>query len=257
MISAARNSRVRLACVISTRMPSSTSRSTAKVAERRETPSPVAARLIVTAGIMNSMSTSLGNRLDSPRGDGPAAIAGLECLQRPYPVQRVGGLLGDAGQEEGEPPRPVTVRRDPKQVLVIGISAGFDPGGDVQQRRRQQPPFDQQEDNQEPTDPAVAVYERMYRLELVVEATNSDQRRVGVIGMKILLERIQALPQTLRWRRNIGRVVQGAAGRPDPVGAAPKLSRRRVASTHPGQQRIVCFRSNSSSGGSGGGMNAR
>ncbi len=85
----------------------------------------------------------------------------------------------------------------------------------------------QEQRDEQPADAAVAVDERVDRLELVVHERRLHEHR-GMLLVEKPLPRVQALIHLLDRGRNECRLVEGAARRSDPVLRAAKLARRRV-----------------------------
>ncbi len=103
-------------------------------------------------------------------------------------VDRVGGLSRHRRQEELEPLLHLTALSDSLQSVVVVGPVGLEEATQVQQRARQQVTFDQEEDDQQAPEPAVAVEERVDRLELVMGERGRDERRQVVIVVDESLE---------------------------------------------------------------------
>ena len=111
-------------------------------------------------------------------------------------------------------------------MRVVGVTRALEVGAQVEQWRGQNPARHQQKRDEQASDAAVTVEEGVDRLEVGVGDGGVHERWEGLV-VEEPLPGIQARHQFLRRRRDIGRVVQGAARRSDPVLAAPELARRR------------------------------
>src|SRR4051794_12685463 len=92
----------------------------------------------------------------------------------------VGGGAGhrnDAFEEEGKPFLPSAVRPDSLQVVVVRVTMLLEVQAQVEQRLLEDLLRTQQQRDEQAADAAVAVKERMDRLELHVSERRLDQQR--------------------------------------------------------------------------------
>src|ERR1035441_2863965 len=151
----------------------------------------------------------------------------------------VGGLL-DAAEEEPEPTLPVALEPNGRQVRKVLVSMAPEVGAQVQDWGLQHTALAEQQGDEQPPDPAVAVEERMDGLELRVDQPADDQegeaRVQTVSSMDVLLEGTDGLFHHLgRWWDE-GSLRQGAPGRPDPVLGGSELPRVPLRTTPLAQQ---------------------
>ena len=116
------------------------------------------------------------------------------------------GLLRDldhAPEEEREPVlvRPLHPDRVQERVVLRPVPLQEEP--QIQQRAREDPLPAEVERDQQPPDTAVAVEERVDRLELRMDQRDPDQRRDRVIRLDERLERGQGRPDLVGGRRDI------------------------------------------------------
>src|SRR3990172_11348957 len=105
---------------------------------------------------------------------------------------------------------------------------GVEVAAQVQPRMRKQTPMPQQQGDQQPSNAAVPIKERVDGLELVVDQPDTNQAWQLRRCMKVLLKLIEALVHVVDRRGNIGGVFQRAPGRTDPILTAPGLTRGSV-----------------------------
>ena len=108
--------------------------------------------------------------------------------------------------------------------------------GEIEHRLLQDALLSEQEGDQQPSHPPIAIQKGMDGFELGMGQTDANQGRQIVLGMEKLLQSAQRLRQLLRgWRHKRGRGQAAAAGA-DPVLATAQLTRSQPAATHALQQ---------------------
>src|SRR5882672_12571168 len=112
---------------------------------------------------------------------------------------------------------------------------------EIQRRLVQRSSLAQEKRDQEPAHAAVAVEERMYRLELSVGESDLDEERDTVAFVQKGFEIRESVRHFVRWRRHECGVCQRGAPRPEPVLAASQLARRQVRSANAMQKILVNF----------------
>ena len=139
--------------------------------------------------------------------------------------------LGHAPQKEGQPSFPVALLAHRLQVLVVGLAVLLEVMGEVEHRLLQDALLGEQEGDQQPPHPPVAIQKGMDGFELGMGQADANQGRQIVLGMEKLLQSAQRLWQLLRgWRHKRGRGQAAAAGT-DPVLAAAQLTRSQPSAT--------------------------
>ena len=113
---------------------------------------------------------------------------------------------------------------DREQMGVVLVAHLLEVRAQTEQRQGQDAAFGQQQRDQQPADPPIAIDKRMARLELRVRERRMHQHRRAVV-VKKPLQSVEARRQLVLWRRHGVRIVERAAGRADPVLAAAELSR--------------------------------
>ena len=107
-----------------------------------------------------------GRRRGAPKRLDQGAIAGEELQDGARGGDGVAGGDDHAAQEEGEPGFPVPVFAHVLQPVVVGLVVLFEIQAEVQQRLAQHAALTQQKGDQQAAESAVAVEERVNRLEL-------------------------------------------------------------------------------------------
>ena len=126
-------------------------------------------------------------------------------------------------------------RAHPLQQVVVVLAMGLEKKAQIQQRLAQGFFLAEQQRNQKPPQPAVAVEKRMDRFKLNVDQSQLHQQRQRfAVVVQELLERIETLHQPVRWRRNERRITRPRAA--DPVLRAPEFTRSLVRSTAASKQ---------------------
>jgi hypothetical protein len=170
------------------------------------------------------------------RSCAPETIAELvpkaeECVSR---LQREPSLPRGAAQEKLKPTVDVPALANGLQGGHIVVAIPFKVGGEVQQRLIEDVLLDEVEDDQEAAEAAVAVQERVDRLELEVgEGAPNEEREIHVLVQK-RLEIVERILEEISRRRHEKRV--GGVGSADPVLATAKLARRPLLPANPLQQ---------------------
>ena len=149
--------------------------------------------------------------------------------------------LRDAAQEKREPALPVADVAHRLEALVILGPTPLEEMRDVEDRLLEDLPFAEEERDQQPPHPAVAVEEGMDRPELGMGQADPDQMREAVVAMEKDLQVAQRARHLLEGRRNEGRAARRGAGRADPVLRPAQLARLRTAAAHALHQPLVHF----------------
>ena len=124
--------------------------------------------------------------------------------------------LDHAPEEEREPVLVCPLGPDRVQERVVLRPVPLQEEGQVQQRPGEDPLPAEVERDQQPPDPAVAVEERVDRLELRVDQRDPDQRRDRVVRLDERLERDQGRPDLRGGRRDVdGLPDRGRSRRPE------------------------------------------
>src|SRR5690606_22902092 len=88
--------------------------------------------------------------------------------QRQGLLVRLERRLVHTTKEEVDPGHPVPELAHPQQEVHVAVAVSLEERAEVEERAIEATVTDQEERDQEPADPAVAIAERMDRLELVV-----------------------------------------------------------------------------------------
>jgi hypothetical protein len=107
----------------------------------------------------------------------------------------------DGGQEQLEPWERIPGLLHRPQRPVVGATLSLEVGAEIKQRGAQAPADDQEEHEQQPPESAVAVEERMDRLELRVNQADFQQRR-NAVRMQVLLESCKGRHHLMHGRRH-------------------------------------------------------
>src|SRR5690606_27174707 len=99
----------------------------------------------------------------------PAMILLAKVEQRQGLLVRLGRRLVHATEKEVDPGHPIPELAHPQQEVHVAVAVSLEKRAQVEERAIEATVADQEEGNQEPADPAVAIAERMDRFELVVD----------------------------------------------------------------------------------------
>ena len=128
---------------------------------------------------------------------------------------------------------------DALERVVVLLATGLEVGRQVQERLGQPVPDDEEEHDQQPSEPAVAVEERVDRLELVVQQRGLDERWQSRVLVDEALEIAQQLGRSVRRRRHERGGLDRGAGRPDPVLGGAELARLAIPPADTGEDHGV------------------
>ncbi len=155
--------------------------------------------------------------------------------------QRVVRLGLDAVQEQPEPAVEVAPVTNPLERVVVRLTTALEEGRKVQQRRGKPVANDEEEHDQETADTAIAVEERVDRLELVVHESRLDERRELRIVVDEALEIAEQTSKLAGGWRNERRRFYRRAGRPDPVLRGAELAGLALPAAHTGEEYTMHF----------------
>src|SRR5205085_2086866 len=112
------------------------------------------------------------------------------------------GGLGDAVEEEREPSLPVSVLPHIVQQLVVVRAMLLEVQAEIKKRVAENTGIRKHQRDEQPSDTAIAVEERMDRFELHVRQRGADEHRQPGLIVNEFLESAHALIDKLRRRRN-------------------------------------------------------